>query len=173
MKRLAVVPLILLLGAVATLLARAASSPSARAAGAQTLPPAASAGQVVLYGHVKSLTRKNGRFELRFDPAWWLTGLTARRAKLEDTGSSDVPNDYYIVEQGHRLLSYVVSPTARATVLVNGAGTATVPVAELAQIVAGRNPRHRPLSEPKAGFWIRVGAGYPSPVLELDQQFQP
>ena len=46
--------------------------------------------ELVYYGHVKSLTRKGNHFELRFDPAWWLTGLTARRAALQDTGSAEV-----------------------------------------------------------------------------------
>ena len=41
------------------------------------LPPAAPVGQMVLYGHIKSLSRKSGRFEMRFDPAWWLTGVAA------------------------------------------------------------------------------------------------
>jgi hypothetical protein len=138
------------------------------------LPPAARAGEQTLYGHVKSLTRKGGRFELRFDPAWWLTGVPASRAALEDTGSSDVPNDDYIVDEGHRLLTYVVPATAHVTVLTRGASMATaITVAELAQIVAGKNPKHRRLLEPKAGFWIRVGFRYPSPVLSLDQQYQP
>jgi hypothetical protein len=38
------------------------------------LPPAAPAGQMVFYGHVKSLTPSGGRYLLRFDPAWRLGG---------------------------------------------------------------------------------------------------
>ena len=38
------------------------------------LPPAAPAGQMTLYGHVKALTRKGGRYVLRFDPAWFTSG---------------------------------------------------------------------------------------------------
>jgi hypothetical protein len=95
-------------------------------------------------------------------------------AKLEDTGSADVPNDYYIVEEGHRLLTYVVAPTARVTVLTRGApATTRIAVAELAQLVKGRNPKHRKLLEPKAGFWIRIASSYPSPVVSLEQQYQP
>src|SRR2546423_127685 len=85
-------------------------------------PPAAPAREQVLYGPVKSLTRKGGRFELRFDPAWWLTGLAAKRAALEDTGSSEVPNDYYIVEEGHRLLTFPVAASAGVTVVARTAG---------------------------------------------------
>jgi hypothetical protein len=129
---------------------------------------------VVLYGHVKSLTRKGNRFELRFDPAWWLTGLTARRAALQDTGSSDVPNDYYIVDEGHRLLTFLVPATAKVTVLTRqGVGSipaTAIPVSELAQIVKGRNPQHRQLTEPKAGFWIGLAG---DTVRSLEQQYQP
>ena len=120
-----------------------------------------------------SLVRRGRHLEMRLDPAWWLTGVTARRAKLEDTGSSDVPNDVYVVEEGHRLLTYVVPATARVTVLTRGRPTALIAVSELAEIVKGRNPKHRRLLEPKAGFWVRVGFRYPGPVLSLDQQFQP
>ena len=88
--------------------------------GLRLLPPAAPAGQISLYGHIAALRRTNGRFELRFDPAWFTSGVTARRAKRADTGSSDVPNDSYVVEEGHRLLTFVVpttgaSPCSRTT----------------------------------------------------------
>jgi hypothetical protein len=130
--------------------------------------------EVVYYGHVKSLTRKGNHFELRFDPAWWLTGVTARRAALQDTGSADVPNDYYIVEEGHRLLTFVVPVNVKAMMLTrNGTGsipTTAIPVAELAQIVKGKNPQHRSLSQPKSGFWIRVAG---DSVHSLEQQYQP
>jgi len=125
----------------------------------------------VLYGHVKSVTRVGNRFQLRFDPAWWLTGVAAERA----CGCKPVANDYYVVDEGHRLLTFAVRKDATVTVLVRGAkvSTATISVAELAQIVQGKNPRHRELLEPKAGFWIRVAQAYPSPVVAIDQQYQP
>src|SRR5438067_688923 len=63
-----------------------AASPSSstlhRAAAAQPCDP----GDYVLFGHIKSLAPKGSAFELRFDPAWFTSGLTATRAKLEDTG---------------------------------------------------------------------------------------
>jgi len=157
------------------IVAAPASSSAGREATLGRLPPAAPAGEVVSYGHIKSLTRKGGRFEMRFDPAWWLSGVAASRAALEDTGSSDVPNDYYIVEEGHRLLTYVVAPTARVTVLTKRLRPMTITVSELAQIVKGKNPKHRPLFDRSNswGFWIRVGDKYPNPVLSLDQQYQP
>ena len=173
MKRLlAIFVAVTALAGAAFASARLSAAPSSPTVPSR-LPPAAAAGESVLYGHVKSLARTNGRFQLRFDPAWWLTGVAAERAKFEDTGSSEVPNDYYILEEGHRLLTYVVAGTARVTVLTRGRPTTAIAVSELAQIVRGKNPNHRSLLEPKAGFWIRVSPGYPGWVVSLDQQFQP
>ena len=121
----------------------AGSGPSSAAAA----PVARPCGDVSQYGHVESLTRKGDHFELRFDPAWFLSGVTASRAKLEDTGSSDVPNDNYVVEEGHRLLTYLVPATAEITVLsrtgeLPGAGfpSTAITASELAQLVDGKEP---------------------------------
>ena len=154
---------------LAALLAVTASASAAHRAVDQRLPAATPAGQTTLYGHISSLVQKGSRYELRFDPALWLTGVPAERA----CGCRPVANDYFIVDETHRLLTYVVPSTAHATILTGGAHGTEITVAELAQIVKGENPRHRNISEPKAGFWIRVGARYPSPVLALDQQYQP
>jgi hypothetical protein len=134
--------------------------------------------ETVLYGHIKSLTRKGSRFELRFDPAWLLTGVAAERAAVEDgvlQPGEAVPNDSYVVEEGHRLLTYVVLPTAHVTVLSKGLRPTAIPVSELAQIVKGRNPHHRSLFDPTnhSGFWIRVVNKYPNPAISLDQQYHP
>ena len=142
------------------------------------LPPASPAGQMVLFGHIKSLAHKSGRFEMRFDPAWWLTGVAAESAAVEDGATSPgqgVPNDYYIVDEGHRLLTYVVAAKAPVTVVTAGAAHARITVPELAQLLSGDNPEHRSLMGPVSGFgfWIRVGDKYPNPVLSLDQQYQP
>jgi hypothetical protein len=168
--------LVLVAGVFAS--SRVWSAPSSSAAVARQqsgfllLPPAAPAGQMVLYGHIKKLTPKGSHFELRFDPAWFTSGITASRAKLEDTGSSDVPNDNYTVEEGHRLLTYLVPTTARITVLVSnakGISSTPIPVAELARIVNGG--KHRKLFEPlDSGIWIRIRI---DTVRELDQQYKP
>jgi hypothetical protein len=156
----------------------AAAPASPAACGFLPLPPATASHVQALWGHIRSLDRKNGRFEMRFDPAWWLGGVTASRAALEDTGSPDVPNDYYVVDESHRLLTYVVSPSARVTVLTNGNRgicATEVRVSELAQVVKGKNPKRRALLDPgnHLGFWIRIGFKYPNPVRSLDQQYQP
>jgi hypothetical protein len=161
----------LLILTTAALLCAAAATSSLLAAPPSS--PAAKPRQVVLYGHVKSITQNDHRFVMRFDPAWWLTGLAAERA----CGCSPVPNDYYIVDESHRLLTFAVRRDAHVSVLTrHGSGTipaTSISVAELARIVKGQNPNHRQLTEPKAGFWIRIGASYPNPVLSLDQQYQP
>jgi hypothetical protein len=131
--------------------------------------------ELVFYGHVKSLRRVGNGFELRVDPALWLGGLTAQRAAVEDKAiapGEPVPNDYYIRDEGHRLLMYRVPATARVTVLTYKGrirGT-SISVREYAALLAGRNPRHIRLFEPKAGFWIRVAT---DTVRSLEQQYQP
>jgi hypothetical protein len=155
--------------AIAAVIATLVGAPLAlsRPASTEKRPPS------ILYGHIKSMTRKGGGYEMRFDPAWWLTGRAAEQAKFEDTGSRDVPNDYYIVEEGHRLLTFPVSRDADITVLVDGANRVRISPSELNQIVHGKNPNHRRLSEPKAGFWIRIGEKHPNPAVRLFQQYQP
>ena len=137
------------------------------------LPPAAPAGQFVEFGHVKKLTKSGGHYVLRFDPAWFTSGVTASVAHKEDTGSSEVPNDNYVVEEGHRLLTYLLPTGARITVLTNqgtkGISATPISAAELYRIVNGG--AHRKLFEPlESGVWIRVRI---DTVKELDQQFRP
>ena len=134
--------------------------------------------EVALYGRVESLVRKDARFELRFDPAWFLSGTAAEHAAVEDNvlrPGEPVPNDNYVVDDGHRLLRFAVSPTARVSIVTRGPATTAVSVSELAQILAGKNPRHRPLfaAGNQLGFWVRVGEKYPNPVVALDQQYHP
>lgn len=113
---------------------------------------------------------KGRRFELRFDPALWLTGTPAEQVCGCGPG---VPNDYVILDETHRLLTFRVRRDAAVTIITRRSYETPITVAELAQIVAGKNPKHRRLFEPKAGFWIRVGEKYPSPVVSLGQQYQP
>ena len=146
---------------------------SAQPAAAATLPERPAN---VLFGHITSMTRIDGGFEVKFDPAWWLSGVAAQHAALEDTGSGDVPNDYYIVDEAHRLLTVPVSPDTRITVVTHGdtgIGSVAVSPAELVEIVHGRNPEHRPLFSAKLPFWLQLGDKYPNGAQTLDQQYQP
>jgi hypothetical protein len=179
-SRVAVVVLGVVIG-IAVALGWSRSSPSHAVAVTkaqcvtQRLPPAAPAGQIVQWGHIRSLTRRGSRYELRFDPAWWLSGVTAQRAAVADGAigpGEPVPNDYYVLDERHRLLTYLVPTTARATVLVLGPCSISIPVSELAQIVKRKNPRHRRLYDRgnHLGYWIRTRI---DSVRSLDQQYQP
>jgi hypothetical protein len=160
---------------VAAVLASSRSPAAPTAAPSMFGPPR----ELVLYGHVKSLTRKGARYELRFDPALWLGGTTANRAAIEDRvipPGEIVPNDYYIRDETHRLLTYRVPTSARATVITlagpPGLRSTTIPISELAQIVKGKNPRGRRLFDRgnHLGYWVRVRI---DTVRSLDQQYQP
>ena len=129
------------------------------------------------FGHISSLTRRGDRYELRFDPAWFTSGATANAAAAEDgviEPGEPVPNDNYRVEEGHRLLTYLVPTDAHVTVLTrqgdpSNFGATPITVAELAQLVDGQSPVE--LFEPlDTGVWIRVNI---DTVCALDQQYQP
>jgi hypothetical protein len=126
---------------------------------------------MTLYGHIKTLKRVGARVEMSFDPAWVTQGLTARRAMLADTGSSFVPGKYYYIEEGHRLLTYIVAPSAKIRIVTNnGTGPKLTPIklSELYRIVNG-GP-HRKLWEPlSTGVWIRVGV---DTIREINQPYQ-
>jgi hypothetical protein len=141
-----------------------------------TSAAAAACGDQRLFGHVAALTRKNGHVELRFDPALLTTGVTANTAAAEDgvvPPGQPVPNDSYVIDEGHRLLTYRVDPTASVTVLTRSGpgplGETPIGLQELEHIVNG-GP-HRALFEPlDSGVWIRVRV---DTVCSLDQQYRP
>jgi hypothetical protein len=129
------------------------------------------------FGHVSSLVQKDGRYEMRFDPAWFTSGVTANEAAAEDgvvEPGEPVPNDNYRIEEGHRLLTYLVDPDAPVTVLTRegdpaNVGATPITVSELAQLVNGEKPVE--LFEPlDTGVWIRVNV---DTVCAIDQQYQP
>ena len=130
--------------------------------------------QVREFGYIKALTPVGTHYEMRFDPAWFLTGITANTAAHED-GAVDpgqpVPNDNYVLDEGRRLLTYIVPATAHITVLTNaGQITSThVTVSQLADIVNGHSDLK--LFEPiETGFWIAVSG---DTARSLDQQYRP
>ncbi len=129
--------------------------------------------EVVEFGYIRSLKPKGSGFEMRFDPAWLLTGKTANQAALEDTGSSDVPNDSYKVNESPRAYTYIVPANAQVRVLTAGANLNGTPitVAQLAQLVKGKNPFPKPLFEQiSTGFWISIKN---DTVGSLQQQYHP
>jgi hypothetical protein len=168
---------LLLLGLAVTVLSVAVGCGSTKTVTKTvTVSPTAKSGvgsprQVVEYGYIKSLKPKGGGYQMLFDPAWLLTGKTANQAALEDTGSSDVPNDNYIVNESPRAYFYLVSPHAHVTVLKEGVNGSAINVAQLAQLASGRNPFPKPLFEPiSTGFWISIRN---DTVDSLEQQYHP
>jgi hypothetical protein len=130
-----------------------------------------------VFGQIRSLVRRGDHYELRFDPAFWLSGETANTAAAEDGAvapGEPVPNDYYIVDERPRTLKYLVRPEAHVTVLVNnGTGILSTPitVSELAEIVRTGESSRRKLFEPlRSGVWIRYRI---DTACALDQQYRP
>jgi hypothetical protein len=143
--------------------------------------PAGTADQQ-LYGQIRSLKQTDGHYELRFDPAWFLSGVSANVAQAEDSGMHCAPtacppvaNDNYIVDEGHRALTFIVPTGVHGTVLVKN-GTAGSPfpataigAGQLAQVVAGKSALK--LFEPlSSGVWIVTRNGI---VRGFAQQYRP
>ena len=128
--------------------------------------------EAVFFAHIASLKPSGTGFRLRLDPAWFVTGVTARDAKLEDTGESEVSNDYYIRDESRELLTYRLPAGARVTVLDTDLHSLPIAPSELAQLLAGRNPGHRKLFDRAhgLGYWVRT---HGDTVRALDQQYQP
>jgi hypothetical protein len=129
------------------------------------------------FGHIASLKAEGDTYEMRFDQAWFTSGVTANTAAAEDgvvEPGEPVPNDNYRIEEGHRLLTYLVPEDTHVTVLTRqgdpaGFGATPITVAELAQLVEGETPVE--LFEPlDSGVWIRVDI---DTVCDLEQQYQP
>ena len=130
-----------------------------------------------MYGHISTLKPEGDGYRLRFDPAWFTSGVTANEAAAEDGAvepGQPVPNDNYVVDESHRLYTYLVPSDAHVTVLTRNGdpanfGATKVTVAELADLVAGQKPVD--LFEPlDSGVWIAVNVDM---VCSLDQQYHP
>ena len=175
-------PSLFVLAAAAVVAAAVFASSRLSAAPASSPPdlkPCAASDRSTLFGHIESLTATGDHFVLRFDPAWFLSGVTANTAAAEDGAvepGQPVPNDNYVVEEGHRLLTYRVPTAARVTVLTQGGKldrtgfpATAVSVSDLAALVRGEAPVE--LFEPlETGFWMRADVDR---VCSLDQQYHP
>ena len=129
------------------------------------------------FGHIASLAPDGGGYRMRFDPEWFTSGVTANDAAAEDGAvepGQPVPNDNYRVDEGHRLLTYLVPADTPVTVLTREGdpqsfGATPITVAQLAQLVDGEKPVE--LYEPlDSGVWIRVDI---DTVCSIDQQYVP
>ena len=129
------------------------------------------------FGHIATLSPDGDGYRMRFDPAWFTSGETANDAAAEDgvvEPGQPVPNDNYRIEEGHRLLTYLVPADTPVTVLTREGdpqsfGATPITVTELAQLVGGKTPVE--LYEPlDTGVWIRV---HIDTVCAIDQQYVP
>ena len=127
------------------------------------------------FGHISSLTRMGEQYEMRFDPSWFTSGVTANTAAAEDgkvEPGEPVPNDNYEIDEAHRAFTYLVPADAVVTVLTNndtGIMSTPVTVSELAELLDGGTPVE--LFEPlSTGFWMRY---HVDTVCTLDQQYRP
>jgi hypothetical protein len=105
--------------------------------------------------------------------------VTANVAQAEDQGMHcrpsacpPVANDNYAIDEGHRLLIFIVPTNARGTVLAkgsNGFRPTRITVGQLAQLVAGKTSLK--LFEPlSTGVWILV---HVDTVRTFAQQYLP
>jgi len=132
----------------------------------------------VEFGYISSLKPNGNAYLLKFDPALLLSGVAANVAQAEDQGTPCQPsacppvaNDNYVLNESHRLLTYIVPASARVTALTTGATGTKITVAQLAGIVSGKNPLGHPLWEKlDTGVWIRV---HIDTVRSIDQQYHP
>jgi hypothetical protein len=128
-----------------------------------------------IFGHITSLRRTGDHYELGFDPAWFTSGVTANKAAAEDgavPAGQPVPNDNYVVDESHRVLTYLAPADAAVTILTREGGPlyeTPSSVGELERIVNGGE--HRALFEPlDSGIWIRF---HVDTVCTIEQQYRP
>src|SRR6202008_505845 len=110
--------------------------------------PAVGTADQRLFGRIASLERKGDHYELRFDPAWFLSGIAANVAQAEDQGMHCAPsscppvaNDNYVVDESHRLYTYLLPADVHGTVLTTAdPNGATITATQLAELGAGTGP---------------------------------
>jgi hypothetical protein len=145
-------------------------------------PPPSATGDQRYIGRIVSMERSGDNYLLQFDPTWFLSGVTANIAQAEDQGTKCAPlacppvdNDNYRVDEGHRVLTFIIPATTKGTVLVrkgqNGGPfpTTTITADGLAKLVAGKSSLK--LFEPlTSGVWILV---HIDTVHTFAQQYVP
>jgi hypothetical protein len=143
-------------------------------------PPRSPIADQNLYGRIVSTSPAAGGYFVRFDPAWWLGGVAAQVALAHaehrtcaTPGCTEVPvpNDYYVLDEGHRTLTFFMPRSAYGTVLTKPLTFPGTRVAadRLARLVAQGHRAN--LFEPlESGVWLRVHGGT---VQSFAQQYRP
>jgi hypothetical protein len=164
--------------AVLTLLcATAALSGIARPTGAAARHTLANTycGEQRLFGFIRAVTKHGSTYQLRFDPAQFLSGETANQAAAQDGAVSPgqpVPNDNYVVNETRRTYLYTATAETRIRVLVRGGNLTSgnpISVEILAQLVRGKHPIEL-FERLNTGFWLGVHVDH---ACSLTQQYHP
>ena len=116
------------------------------------------------------------------DPAWLLEGTTAEQAAVADgvlPSGAPVPNDHYTRDESHKLLTFVVTRTARVTVLTRGPRFDAGGSCRVRGASGGAQPEAPPALRPTRGVGV-LGARKHRPcalarraVPPLDVRFPP
>ena len=129
-----------------------------------------------LHGQVKSIERDGNHYLLRFDPSSFLSGVTANVAQAEDQGKTckatacpPVANDNYVVDESHRLYTYLLPLDVRGTVLRNSSDRQTITATQLAQLVH-HTGSVRPFEPLESGMWLLV---HIDTIRTFAQQYVP
>lgn len=170
-------PLVALAGAVALL---------AGCGGTRTIvrtvqsPLNAGSGDLRIIGQIRTLTRVGDHYELRFDPEWFLSGITANVALAQDlhqhckpSACPPVPNDNYRVDESHRTYVYILPLWTHGTVLLRTSRGLTpgvrISAPQLARLLERRS--RLKLFEPlSSGVWLQV---HVDTVRSFAQQYVP
>jgi hypothetical protein len=124
------------------------------------------------FGHIVSLRQTGHDYTMRFDPALFLSGETANKTAAEDgvvEPGEPVPNDNYVLDESHRLLTYPVANDATVTVLTGGGVETKTTVAELAQALQRKGDAT--MWDPRTtGTWITTDV---DTVIAIRQQYHP
>ena len=133
-------------------------------------------GKQWLHGEIRFVRRDGDRYLLGLDPSWFTSGVTANVAQAQDQHRTCAPaacppvdNDNYVVDESHRVLTFVLPAATRGTVLVSSSDRRRIGAAELARLVAGRSTVK--MFEPlQSGVWVLVRI---DTVQTFAQQYVP
>ncbi len=139
-------------------------------------PSPVKTGKQWLHGQIRFVKREGDHYLLGFDPSWFLSGIAANVAQAQDQHRTCAPsscppvdNDNYVVDESHRVYTYLLPADAHGTVLVSSSDTKTISAEQLATVVAGKSKLK--LFEPlESGVWLLVRI---DTVQSFAQQYVP
>jgi hypothetical protein len=139
-------------------------------------PSPMTTGKQWLHGQIRFVKREGDHYLLGLDPSWFLSGVAANVAQAEDQHTTCAPsacppvaNDNYVVDESHRVYTYLLPAGAQGTVLVTSSNHRTITASQLASLVAGKSTLK--LYEPlQSGVWVLV---HIDTVQSFAQQYVP